>query len=486
VPATTGGLFGRDTHEAADISQHLLNKTWPLPENIVFGDQTTPLLHFLAAIVHRITNLGLYPTESTSPIIPRILPVLFIGISLLLIYFLFSLEAKGKKPIGLMIPIVLWFPLLEFYTTFRRSSLSLLLLVILTFTIYKGLLSRRNLRAVPLFLVISGAILLSHRAGTYYALFLLMSMTAAHFLPFSNIRRAISRQLGPQLLLFSVFFISFLYVTRDALAGFVMLPVLVLRKLATLEQPIIVANSTSASSRGFFELLPTYALFGIVMIIAVTYFAQIMVEWRNEIVSTTTIGVFFYSGVLGGLAVYAYFFPTPIEHSRILTVFVLSAAWLPLAKLLKYSPKGQSSAHIVVSVLLILTVVSTLPMFVLSGGFTHQIDDGQRFEQDDYAVTAFIVSHSTGQQIIGDANLVEVVSPRTDRRVIGAPRAIVNASAPKNSLVVLGERNMNEYLTTYRRSWVSIKSSDVMNRYQLKHSKIYAAGGYHVWVNGTK
>jgi hypothetical protein len=487
VPATTGGLYGRDTHGATDIAHLLLHQKWQhISEAVVFGDLTTPFLHYNAAIIHRITALGLYPTESINPTIPRILPILFLGTTFLFLYRLFETTTERKTSFPLLIPLILWFPLLEFYTTFRRAPLGLLLIVCLVFASYRGLLYRNRGRGGTLFLIISVGVLLSHRAGAYYAFLFLIAMVVAGSVPSSNIRHTMGRLSGPKLVLFTIIWISVFYVMRDALEGLVMLPVLAVTKLsASAGQHTINIGTAGGSPRGFVELLPTYALFGIVGILAATYFLHIVAEWRQKGVEAMSIGVFFYSGLLGGLAAFAYLFPSPIEHVRILTVFALSAAWFPLAKLSDYHTRGYNPARVAVAFLLILTVFSTLPMFLSTSGFSHQIDDAQRFEEDDYAVTAFLNDYSNDQQIVGDANLAEVVSPRTDARVIGAPHAIVNASVPENSLVVLAERNKNEYLTTYHRSWVSLNPPHLVDRYEKHHSKIYSSGGNWVWVNVT-
>lgn len=486
VPASTSGLFGRDTHGAVDISRKLLELDWPLTESLIFGDQTTPLMHIYAAIIHQITNLGLYPTISVIPVVPRFLPIVFVGVSLFLVSKLVKKTTSLPMNVIFLLPLILWFPLLEFYTTFRRGSMGLLLMMLLIYTNYSYYRYNQNFRSIVLFVIIALAIVLTHRATSFYTLFLLLSVYGAalinrHFYSKDHI----SYSSVSQLVLFGVLWIAILYMNRVALAEFATLPLITVRRLLShSDQTVISSFTTPSSSRGLLELAPTYALFGIVGLFAITFFVHLVIGLQENGIETRDLSFFIYSGILGGFSVFTYTSPSPIEHSRILTIFIITATWIPLSNISDYRIKRKTLVRVVVAILVILTLISTSPLFIPNSNFTHQIDNTQRFEKDDYATASFLYQYSSGQTVVGDANVGEVVSPKTGNEVIGAPEAIVNVRIPNSSVVVLAERNRQAYLTTYHRQWIRIDPPNVVSRYQSNHSKIYSGGGYWVFSDG--
>ncbi|MDS0278503.1 hypothetical protein NDI85_11910 [Halomicroarcula sp. S1AR25-4] len=495
-----GWLSGRDAHGEAVITKNVLEHGWPIPPAVhdAWGFQATPGLHFLTAVLARVTGLPVVPGVEGRVLVTQLLPVVFVWTTLALVVV--AARTVTARPSTALVPLLCWTPLLYFYTSFRRPSMGL---VLVTFVVSTLFLSRRPSSTRMQLLTGLGLLVLAftHHLTTLYAMLFLGSYAAVTW-SLSQFTEADSAT-------------PLRYVAGALGSGGVLVAVLAqfesgrrfLGKIVGLVVPASGApdsnpnqsgspspdGSTGAVSDGgpvakFLDnaayhtqnFLVPWGYAGVLGSLSV--FALGTTLRRDESVSPFLLTSVAFGGLAAALGLLGWL-AGMLEFRRPLTVWVVVCGWLGVVAVLRNRPAETGLRRVVFACLLVFGVLM-VPAYDLGVGTPNYAtgEAEQEFSPQLYATAEFVDEYGTRGRVVGDANVREVVSPLGQTLVETRPETIKSGVNATGTYVVLEyPRNDRLYFGPTPSGWVHFDPADTNGTFR-NESVIYTTDSAVVYT----
>ncbi|WP_152419180.1 hypothetical protein [Natrinema gari] len=465
--ANTGYLYGRDSVGLSAIARDISHNGWGLPQQVefVWGDPTTPIIHFLIAVGSKVTGLRIFPSVDGDPLFTTLVPIIAVCLTLLLIGLLIRHHISTTDiPIAIL-PALLWIPLFQFYTGTRRGALSIVFVTFLLFIILRIRTDGRVLfAALPLLLVLPA----THHLGMAFALLLIACLGAT----IVRIRR---------LTLVAGVLASLWFAWITTRAVFAVVFGISLLSLGS-SGPDIIANTESS----FLDVLGPLLTQSILVLLAVLFTLVLTWEWRNGILNPVDLGLYFYSGFIGIITAIMYV-GGGLAWTRAATFFVVVAGWLPIARAHQLLPSRNRLTQIASTgliCLLVLTAGIQVEPHIVSSQ-EPEYDNGvvdQRFHAETFAAGYWARDHATGM-LVGDANTMEVTVATSQKEGTMAADKLLNSGFGSNYIVIVSGRNEHLVMSLVNGEWYLITpDKSLETTYQQKTSKVYT----NSWIDGYR
>ena len=467
-----GWLIGRDTHFAAQLSHRLLTATWPIsPGEIQRGFIQTPGIHFSSAILSRITGLPIIPKSSETLLVTAILPIVYLGITVLFGWVLirdYTNKSWTASAMTAILVIGLWSKLLRFNSAFHRVSLAMAVFAVFTYCLYRGTNQRgwRWIRILSFFVIV-----VSHHFASVMALGLaIVTKIVDNYAP--RVRKTRRSPLSANgIIIFCTLFFMWQFIV--SLGG-----AFVVRNAFSIGQSVspptpdswpIVSRSLYSS----YQLKLSGWLYN--AILGLPIFAAIVLELkkRERIRRWDAVGLLFGVFVAGFAIISTGAFA--LNYDRILTYFVVAAGWLAPLKLtniktIQWTRKYVSGVFVI---LLILVAISGVQPHVLGGDVRYE--EGIKTEQFDaemYATAEWINSYNN-HQLLGDMNTQEVVTSKTGMWVAMGPRQVLSSNIRAGYHMIHHDRNNRLYFGQTKYGSTNLLTDNLEVNLNRRNSVIY-------------
>lgn len=459
-----GYLYGRDSVSLSSIAVEISRHGWPIDQVLfLWGDPSTPLLHFVIVMGSRVTGLNILPRTSGELIFSTFVPILAVGGTLLLIAILTRhFDSTSMIPYA-MLPALLWVPFFKFYTGVRRGSLSIFFLLLLIYLINRYESERRMLIVLsPLLLAIPAA----HTVGAFVSSLLFLST-----IMIVGYTRIVS------LLFTSALTLWYLWITfRFEL--FASLSLLYVREYSF---NISSVSNTEVALLEYISWLSTHLT---ILIFALIFVTVIILRLRKKDVSLFDIEMFLFSICIGIITIIMYFSSGGLSHIRASTYFIVGVCWLPIIRIKQILNNNLTwnTFITIICVFLILSASINIEPHIISdsepdykGGETDQ-----RFRTSTYAAGYWVKGYAT-KEVIGDANTMEVVMPISQKSGHMAGSEFVNGTIKPNNLLLFAGRNNDNFVSYHNDTWYRLRTKSTLQReFNSNSSRIYNNG----WISG--
>jgi uncharacterized membrane protein len=461
-----GWLYGRDSHRAAAGALQIMAQGWPTSG---FAFTSTPLLHFHAALASIVTDLPIYPTTEPKILVTALLPIFYLGTTLLFIYISMrrmQLEVHDKIKPGYILPVLFWFPLMKFHSGFRRESIAIVFASAIIYLMYSGSFTWKR---KFLFILFSFAIIVAHHFSSAATLLFVVTMVLL-----DRIRRTQS-QAEKLTIFFSISFLSW-YIVGGAGGSYIVgviagITPQVGDKLLKneIQEPLFVIYQS------FISLWLYQLLIGLCIVGGFMYSQYI----KN-------IKYFEYSilyGVVMGCAAVVAWLGAPLAFNRILSFFVIASGILaPLGihlfsqRILKANPKVVVR---VFTFIILLLGVSMIPLHTISSAPPKYTDGqvSQRFNPAIYSASSFAGNYLHKKSYIGTLNIWGIIAVDTKSRVHSRLPMIERASVPTNAAVFLQTRNEKLYVSKRGK----VNPDNLNHRFSEDNNGIYTNGDITIY-----
>jgi len=462
-----GYLYGRDSVGLSAIARDISQNGWELPQQVefVWGDPTTPIIHFLIAVGSKVTSLRITPTVDGEPLFTTFVPIIAVCLTLLLVGLLIRHHTSSTDiPIAIL-PALLWIPLFQFYTGARRGALSIVFVTLLLFMIIRFRTDQRIfLAALPLLLVLPA----THHLGVIFALLLLacLGATIVRIRPIALVVGVLASLWFSWITTRAVFAVVFgMSLLSPGSSG-----------------PNVVANTEST----FIDMLRPLLLQSILVFFAAIFTLILIWDWRTDSLDPVDLGLYFYSS-FAGVVTMSMYVSGGLSWTRAATYFVAVAGWLPIARAHQLLPPRNRLTQTALAGLICLLVltagVQVEPHIVSSQ--EPEYDRGvvdQRFRAETFAAGSWAGNYATGT-LVGDANTMEVAVSTSQKEGIMAADKLLNASFSSDHIVLVAGRNEQLVMSLVDGNWHLITPNESIEAtYQQNSSKVYTNG----WVDAYR
>jgi len=463
-------LAARDVHSPVLFASRLTDGSWPFSPDLLYswGFPDTPGLHIHLAIIHHLTNLPLQPQYENVVLAPFLVGLLYVVVTLLSVYALARRYSVAPTSLA-MAPVLLWIPLYELKTAFRRQSFGIALFASLL--LYVAVVARqpRNKWTRPVSYLIPISLVIGHH---FSALLSLIAIGTYR----SRLKGHLTRLAIVTGLFFSVWFV---------LSGYTSF--LVIAAVRILSPEGVVTSDTF--SYGLIYILRAHAFkWTYIFILSIPSLALIIhtavKSDRNHYINRIAIFVI----ILGIIAPLSWFSGI-LSPYRLMTFYIIAGGWLALDGPYRIVRRIRSvyGLQVIVGVLVIISAV-TVPLYLVSGG-TPDRDNaelGYRYHDSVYKVAEYSKALPSDWVVVGDKKVMETIVPTTQRGVITAPANIQNGSIPQNAALLYASRNAKIYkglAPGAGSSTVKYRLRDVVYQFE-RENRIYDSRTYRVYIAG--
>ncbi|MFC4407862.1 hypothetical protein [Haloarchaeobius iranensis] len=471
------GLYGRDSHSEALVTATVVDNG-VLPESVVaaWSFLETPLLYVMGAVASRITGLDPMPPDQI--LISQLLPIAFVAATLTTAWAMYR-QIQPERSVLMMVPLVLWMPFFIFRLGFRRGSISIVLFALGVFTLYRYQ-TTGNSRFALLLIAIPFPMTLAHHLTAGLYILCLGCFFLSRYLPSQQLSTDSPVMVSGRILLITgiiplTWFVVVVGSGGEKLAGIV-LSILGISAVPTPSAPYDLEPSVLGFVSDF------VAVWAFVGILGILTLAGGWWQMRERGMSPWLAGLIPYGAIIAALA-FASWLALPVAPSRVLTFFVVVGGGIGISYL-SHNTRSKWPVQTVV-LLLVVSSLFMIPYSVIPGqapAYSHG-EFGQQFDQQMYDSAEWNDQYITKEEVVGDANVREVVVPIAQLPVQTAYPQVTSAELPPERTVILREENRHLYKGPWGGGWAYTTLEHGIERYDRSSNRVYTNGNVKQWVS---
>ncbi|WP_363465068.1 hypothetical protein [Halogeometricum borinquense] len=475
---TIGWLYGRDSHSTIAVVEDILATGWEIkPMLAPTAVPETPALHILTGSIHLVTGLPVLPSTKGKPLLPAILPLILVSVTYLTTYAIIRTRCRHPAISGLaMLPVVLWFPIIEGRVAFRRQTLGLLLFTLSVLLSYRLLNDQGGKRDAGLLAFFGSLLVFSHQFTAVITLVFLVFVSIAGWI---NLR-----QWGPNSnngttlvpVIVGVVFAFWYFLSWSG--GSLFLTVTI--HSAQLLSGTSGGGVVSELGPDFIDIVRfDFSKWFYQVALALPLLASAVLGVRQHQLDRQQLVTIFFGGVIAVASLASYKLRI-LVFDRFLTLFVVaggSLAIIAVARLVHHTRLPQKA---IIALVLVFAVLggATIPNYVLADTHPNYDDGGsdQQFSASDYSTLAFITEYGQFETVLIDGYERGPIQALGRIPTTQDAATVRSASVPRGGAAVLFDLNRHLFVAATNESYFKIRSEGLWEQYSQSQHRVYDSG----------